>query len=151
MECVKIAQLLGEYTTYTLPFIVFIYAVKTSYELIFKKGVFVSKRKNSVANVNEDIERFKELAQLRRELKPEYYFTEDFYNLFSKYQQTMSKDIEQFGEYVSLELDCLKLEPNKEKLKNEIRKVIVRIAEEDTKALLNDTYANAQNNKPVKK
>ncbi|XP_014598775.1 PREDICTED: uncharacterized protein LOC106784130 [Polistes canadensis] len=144
MESVKIMELLLPYTNYLLPIIAIIYAIKKSFNQIFKRDINTAGQKNSILYSKEDAEKLKELAQLKKHLKPEYYFRDDFYKLLPEFEQNFPNEFEQFGQYVSLELKCLKFEENKEKLKNEIRKIIVRIAEEDTNSLLKDTSATAQ-------
>ncbi|KAI4496407.1 hypothetical protein M0804_000217 [Polistes exclamans] len=108
------------------------------------RDISTAGQKNSILYSKEDAEKLKELAQLKKHLKPEYYFRDDFYKLLPEFEQNFPNEFEQFGQYVSLELKCLKFEENKEKLKNEIRKIIVRIAEEDTNSLLKDNSATAQ-------
>lgn len=49
---------------------------------------------------------------------------------------------DQFGEYVALELRSLKTELSRRRLKSEIRKAIVRIADEEDLQLLNRTEAS---------
>ncbi|KAI4496723.1 hypothetical protein M0804_000533 [Polistes exclamans] len=144
MEGVQIVQLLLPYTNYLLPIIAIIYAIKKSFNQIIKRDISTAEQKNSISNSKEDAEKLEDIVELKKQMKPEYYFKEDFFKLLPQLEQNSPHEFGQFGQYVSLELNCLKFEKNKEKLKNEIRKIIVRIAEEDTNHLLNDTSATAQ-------
>ncbi|XP_014598783.1 PREDICTED: uncharacterized protein LOC106784136 [Polistes canadensis] len=144
MEGVQIVQLLLPYTNYLLPIIAIIYAIKKSFNQIIKRDISSAEQKNSISNSKEDAEKLQDIMELKEQMKPEYYFKEDFFKLLPQLEQNSPHEFGQFGQYVSLELKCLKFEENKEKLKNEIRKIIVRIAEEDTNHLLNDTSATAQ-------
>lgn len=142
MDSVKIVELLVSYIIYLLPIIVIIYMMKRRCNKICERDISTAKQKNTTLDNEGDLEKFRKLVKFAREQKPEYYFTDDFYKLFSEIHQTTSDDLEQFGEYVSLELDCLRFQSSKEQLKKEIRKAIVQIAEEDTKSYLSDTSAN---------
>lgn len=78
---------------------------------------------------NED--RIKEPTQLPRKRKREDDFDEKLYSSVLKFFLKEPDDFDKFGQYVALELKSLKSDFNKAKLKSEIRKVIVRIADED--------------------
>ncbi|XP_014598776.1 PREDICTED: uncharacterized protein LOC106784131 [Polistes canadensis] len=166
MEGVQIVQLLLPYTNYLLSIIAIIYMmirrgnqsveidintaqekntsfdINTSLDKNTSLDQNTSLDKNTTLENEEDSQKFRKLVKFATVQKPEYYFTDDFYNLFSTINQFTSNDIEQFGEYVSLELDCLQFQSSKEKLKREIRKTIVQISNEDRESYLSDTSAN---------
>ncbi|XP_015181218.1 PREDICTED: uncharacterized protein LOC107068899 [Polistes dominula] len=133
MKSVQIMEILAQYTQYFLPCIVVSYLIKRGYSQIFKR---LTESERISSSYTKDLEKIKELMQLKRTRKPDYYFKDDFYKLLPEFDQSFPNEFEQFGQYITLELKCLKSEENKEKLKNEIRKIILRIAEDEIHNLI---------------
>ncbi|KAI4498920.1 hypothetical protein M0802_006095 [Mischocyttarus mexicanus] len=98
-----------------------------------------------VDNLNEKLNKYMNQNPFRKtyfeKAESEYYFTDEFYDLFSKEKPHIVRGIEQFSNYVSFELGCIESESKREKLKQKIKDAILRIAEEDLEAKLSDIYA----------
>lgn len=83
--------------------------------------------------------------QVQKKCKRENDIEEQLYQSALKTLQQGSDEYDKFGEYVALELKSLRSDYNKARLKHEIRKAIVRIAEED----LYGSYSTSSTSTPL--
>lgn len=86
---------------------------------------------NTIAKSEKNEDKMEEATQLPRKRKREDDFDDKLYSSALKFLLKEPDDYDKFGQYVALELRSLKSDFNRAKLKSEIRKVIVRIADED--------------------